>query len=122
MTERQSEAQFVARIRASLEQDSERLAPGIRTRLRRMRHEALTARRAPSRPRGGWRYAAGALAATAAVAGLVMLLPINHAPEGTPLAAMDDLDILAASEPLEIFEDMEFYTWLSDLEHEIQNS
>jgi hypothetical protein len=52
----------------------------------------------------------------------MFVLPFNRATERTPLAAMDDMDILAASEPFEIYEDMEFYSWLSELEDEIQDS
>ena len=40
----------------------------------------------------------------------------------SPLAVIDDMEMLASSDPLEIYEDMEFYSWLSDMENEIENS
>jgi hypothetical protein len=121
MTDKKIEQQFVARVREALEQGSGRLEPDVRSRLSRIRHEAVARRR--SRPRQGrrWRYAAGVLA-TATLAGLMLSLPFNRPNARTPLAAMDDMDILAASEPFEIYEDMEFYSWLSELKDEIQNS
>ncbi len=121
MTDKTSEREFVARIRTALDQSIEQLDPGIRSRLRRGRHEAL-ARKAVSSPRRRpWRWGAAMVAATAA-ATLVLLVPINPRHTQSPLAAIDDLEMLAASDPLEIYEDMEFYSWLSDMENEIENS
>ena len=119
MTDSQNEERFVARIRKTLDQDVERLEPGTRSRLTRMRHEAVS-RRADQQPRRrAWGLVAG-LAATAAA--VVLLLPLNRPMETSPLAAIDDMEILASSDPLEIYEDLEFYSWLSDLENGVQNS
>ena len=121
MTENNSEQQFVSRVRAALDESSEQLEPGIRSRLNRIRHEAVARQKGRRMRRRGWHLTAG-LAATAAAALLVLLLPINRSIEKTPLAAIDDIEILASNDPLEIYEDMEFYSWLSDLENEIENS
>lgn len=121
MTDKNIEQQIVSRIRSALEQSRDRLEPGIRSRLNRMRHEAVARQAAQPPWRRRWPFATGLLA-TAAAAGLILFLPLNRPAEKTPLAAMDDMEILASSDPLEIYEDMEFYTWLSDLENEIQDS
>ncbi len=120
MTDKRDEQQFVSRIREALDQSAEQLAPGGRARLSRMRHEAVTRQAERRAPRRSWRWAAG-LAAASAAAVLMLILPLNRPAEKTPLAAIDDMEILASSDPLEIYEDMEFYSWLSDLENEVQN-
>lgn len=121
MTDKHSEQQFVSRIREALDQSAEQLAPGVRSRLSRMRHEAAALHAERQAPRKSWRWAAG-LAAASVVAVLMLMLPFNRPAEKTPLAVIDDMEILASSDPLEIYEDMEFYSWLSDLENDVQNS
>lgn len=121
MTEKNAEEKMVARIREALEESTEQLDPGIRSRLTRMRHDAVAQRRAKRQRRIIWRYAAGALA-TAAVAGWIFLGPSMQTAQEHALAAMDDMDLLASGESFEIYEEIEFYSWLSDLDHEFENS
>ena len=118
MKDKSSEQQFVSRIRSALDQSVDQLDPGIRSRLRRMRHEALARKAAP--PQRRWRWATG-LAAAGAAAAMLLLLPIAPQDANSPLAAVEDLEMLASGDPLEIYEDMEFYSWLSDMENEIEN-
>ena len=120
MTDKQGEQEFVSRIREVLDQSAEELEPGIRSRLNRMRHEAVARHAQRRAPRRSWRWAAG-LATVSAAAVLMLMLPLDRPTEKTPLAAIDDMEILASSDPLEIYEDMEFYGWLSDLENDVQN-
>ena len=120
MTDNSSERQFVSRIRAALEQSAEKLEPGVRSRLTRMRHEVL-ARQTDQPPRNRtWRWFSGVAAAATMVA-LIVLLPIGPRDGQTPLAVIDDMEMLASNDPFEIYEDMEFYSWLSDMENEIEN-
>lgn len=119
--DKKTEQRFVSRLRSALEESSERLEPGIRSRLTRMRHEAVARQAVRPLRRRRRQYAAGLLA-TAAAAGLLLFAVTGPPVEKTSLVAMDDMDILASSDPLEIYEDMEFFTWLSDLEDEIQDS
>ncbi len=121
MSEKNTEESMIVRIRESLEESTAQLDPGVRSRLDRMRHEAVTQRRAIRQRRMIWRYAAGALA-TAAMAGWIFWGPSMRTTQDHTLAAMDDMDLLASDEPLEIYEEIEFYSWLSDLDHEFQNS
>ena len=119
MTDKTSERQYVSRIRTALEQSTARLDPAVRSRLMHMRHEVL-ARKADQAPRRRhWRWVAGAAEATAAA--LIVRLPIDPREVPTPLAAIDDMEMLASSDPLEIYEDMKFYSWLSDMENGIEN-
>lgn len=96
MTEKNAEEKMVARIREALEESTEQLDPGIRSRLTRMRHDA--------------------------VAGWIFLGPSMQTAQEHALAAMDDMDLLASGESFEIYEEIEFYSWLSDLDHEFENS
>jgi anti-sigma-K factor RskA len=121
MTNETNERQFVARIRAALDQSVEQLNPGVRSRLTRMRHDALARQTGPSSRRWHWRWGA-ALTAAVTAAALILLLPMNPRDAQSPLAVIDDMEMLASSDPLEIYEDMEFYSWLSDMENEIENS
>ena len=121
MSEKNTEEAMIAQIREALEESTAQLDPGVRSRLNRMRHEAVAQRRAIRQRRLIWRYAAGALA-TAAMAGWIFWGPSTRTPQDNALAMMDDMDLLASGEPLEIYEEIEFYSWLSDLDHEFQNS
>ncbi len=120
MTDKSRERQFVSRIRTALDQSAERLEPGVRSRLTRMRHEALACQTDQPPRHRHWRWVTG-VAAAAMVAALVMLLPIGPRDVRTPLAVIDDIEMLASGDPLEIYEDMEFYSWLSDMENGIEN-
>jgi len=91
------------------------LDAATRSRLTQARHRALEERTSMRNPR--WRSSllpAGALAATALVAWLVVWQspPTSDAVRVTPLA---DLEILLGEEDLEMLdEELEFYGWLEE--------
>ncbi len=101
----QADADFTARVRRSLDaglaaQDTLTLA-----RLRAARLNALAV--APRRP--AW---VAALPLAAACAALVIALEHAHAPPGAA-SGLDDVELLAGHEPLEFYQDLEFYAWLA---------
>lgn len=61
-------------------------------------------------PRRWLRFATAASLALAALVAAFLLIP----PTAPPLAAApDDMELLLAEETIELYEDMEFYQWLS---------
>ncbi len=101
----QADADFAARVRQHLDaglaaQDALTLA-----RLRAARLNAVAV--APRRP--AW---AAALPLAAACAALVIALEHAHAPQGAA-SGLDDVELLAGHEPLEFYQDLEFYAWLA---------
>lgn len=110
-----NEEEIVKEVKELLDASTERLSPEMEVRLRKVRHEALLQLETGRRwnPFGRW-VAAGSFAAVAAVIGLSLWLT---APElSVPLAAVDDTEIVASQEPLEVYEDLEFYRWLAHKE------
>ena len=105
---------FVASIRATLDRSAADLDAETLVRLRQGRRQALEARprRVP------WLVWAGGLA-TAAVAILVMVLwwPVAPGPRHHD-ASLDDVELLTAGESLDVYDDLEFYRWLADVDRE----
>ena len=102
------DADWLDRARRRLQRSTEELDPDTLRRLRQARAAALgqADRKAPTRwmPWGG-----AALAASLALA--VLLWQPWAGPPESP-AALEDLELLAAEENLELYEELEFYLWL----------
>jgi len=114
MSEQEREQAFFDKVKAALNEGSRNLDARTLSRLRQARHRALQA----DRPRAaweryGWRVPAAGVA-TASVALLSVMLYVSL-PSRIPLGdALEDADILASSENLEISVDLDFYTWLAE--------
>jgi len=105
--------EVVDALRAAL--DAEARGAALSPRLAEARHAALARRRFP-RP-AAWRVA-GLATAAAGVLGLVLWLGPHHGPSGPetpgPMAAADDLELLASGEGVEFYADLDFYVWLAE--------
>lgn len=101
------------RVRARLEEGAERLDFYTMQRLARARAAALNGER-PQRP-----WLIPSLGAAVAAALLVSVtLQIAHVSDPTPMeVAAFDLELLTSHDDLDMYQDLEFYTWLED-EHE----
>jgi hypothetical protein len=113
MDERDREV--VAALRAAL--DAEARGHALSPRLAAARRQALAGRRS-LRP-AAWGLA-GLATAAAGVLGLVLWLGGPHGASGparvaepTPMAAADDLDLLASGEGVDFYADLDFYLWLA---------
>lgn len=115
MTTARNEEEIVKEVKELLDASVERLSPGMETRLRQVRREALLQLESRRRwsPFGKW-ATAGSFAAVAAVIGLSVWLKTPE--QSVPVAAVDDTEIVASHEPLEVYEDLEFYRWLAHKE------
>jgi hypothetical protein len=104
-----------ARSKALFDDSVERLDGRTRSRLTQARHAALDELRAPRHRWFGFRLPAAGLATIALAAVMLVtwsgLRQPNVPGGGLPL---DDFDIVADSDNLEMLQDVEFYAWLED--------
>ncbi len=123
-------SEFEQRARALLEQSADRLPGAVRSRLTQARYAALAARSAsPARSAGApsfaRRWVAAGAAVAAALALLVVYLPIMRDGAQNPLgnaglanAGLEDIELLTDNDavPLNGDQDMDddFYEWAAD--------
>lgn len=107
---KQTEGEFEQRIRAKLDADLETLDPVIAQRLQRARRQALSAARPASTP--FWQPAIGF--AVAALLVLTVAIRPGMQPETPSPAALTDLELIAADDSLQLFEELDFYEWLAE--------
>ena len=113
----EDELSFIKKIKSNLVDGTEQLPAGIQSKLTRMRHEALDAgeRRGffanfnLSNPALRWPSMATACVSVLAVF-LYFQTPGGIHPD------FEDIDLLASEDPLELYEDLEFYAWLAEEE------
>jgi hypothetical protein len=109
------------KVRALFEDSVERLDARTRSRLTQARNRALEeVTKGAVQRRWLWAPAGGLLAA--ALVAAVMLWPgVGRAPLEAGAMPLEDFDIVADSENLELLQDMEFYVWLQDQAPEAGN-
>ena len=108
------ESVFVDKVRKALDDSVDNLDARTLSQLTQARHRALeTAESKPSvHRRPFWFSLAGLLTAAAVVVLAIFLARHPSGPEH--YSAIEDVEILAASENPEFFADMEFYAWLAE--------
>ncbi len=115
---------FIRQVKQQLDQESEALDAETLSRLRQARAYAIS--EGNDRKARHWSALGGRAVAFASVSVLAiavwLAVPTNPAQNAPALAeaqvtAFDDLELLAATEELEFYENMAFYYWL-----EIQNA
>lgn len=115
---RQDEPRWLEAVREQLDTDAAGYDAATLSRLNRARQAALDAGlRAQKRPWWHWSLVAVASSAAAVLAvALTLRTPETDAPPVAPVAMeqseVDDLELLAAGEDLELIENLEFYAWL----------
>jgi hypothetical protein len=104
---------FEDKARALFEDSVERLDAGTRSRLTQARNRALD-----EVSKGGvqrrWLWAPAGGVALAAIVAVVLSSNGWRSGADTGALALEDIDIVADSENLEMLEDVEFYQWLGD--------
>ena len=105
---------FVAQAKGAFDDSVERLDGAALSRLNQGRHAALE-QLASGRSKAAWtRWApAGGVAAAALLTMIVMRAPEM---ESMPVEVVSDFEILLEDESLQMLEDLEFYSWLDDVE------
>ena len=104
---------FEDKARALFEDSVERLDAGTRSKLTQARNRALD-----EVSKGGaqrrWLWAPAGGVALAAIVAVVLSSNGWRSGADTGALALEDIDIVADSENLEMLEDVEFYQWLGD--------
>ena len=111
MKDPKKDQEFIASAKQALDRSLEDLEPHTLARLRQVRHQALEPARTRV-PRFVW---AGGLATAFAT---LLVASVVFYPTGSPnsVTTFDDVEILASSEDLDFYDDLEFYHWLADAE------
>lgn len=109
------EPRWLVQVRAQLDADARDLDAATASRLNRVRQHALDGGLGQRRSRGTWfPYALAASMAAVLALTLTLRAPEQTLPPAAVTAAptVDDLDLLAGTEELELIENLEFYAWL----------
>ena len=110
-----TDEEFNKRAKADFDSSVDALDAATLSRLNRARHAALAELQQPVRQWTRWVPAAG-LAAVAVVAVVIVQNPAGI--DEPPPTAVADMEILLGEDSIEMFEDLEFYSWLDVMEQE----
>ncbi len=106
---KKSDEEFAQEAKALFDGSVDKLDAATLSTLNQGRHRALEAARSP---RGEWmRWAPAAGVATAVLIAVMVTLPEPGPVEVMP-EAMTDMDILLGEDSIDMYEDLEFYSWL----------
>lgn len=112
MSEQKPDQQFLHDVKQELDDSCERLDAQTLSRLNHIRHQAIEGKRPAfyQRPL----ISGGALAFFMLVLAVSFNFNIGNENEmDIALSELENIEILAAEESFELYEDMEFYQWLS---------
>jgi hypothetical protein len=99
--------QFVQRLSKALDAGQDALDPAIRRRLREARHAALE----QLGPRRSLWQPVAAFAIAASLVAAVLWWPGSQT--ALPATALQDVDVIAIDDSLQLYEELEFYEWLA---------
>ncbi len=105
--------EFETKARALFDESVERLDASTRSKLTQARNRALDEVKAGA-VRRRWIWAPASGVALAAIVAVVLSFGGMRSNSDAGALALEDLDIVADSENLEMLEDVDFYMWLAD--------
>jgi hypothetical protein len=105
---------FAAKAKGVFDDSVERLDAAALSRLNQGRHAALE-QLASGKSKAAWLRWAPASGIAAAVL-ITMIVMRGPEIESMPIEVVSDFEILLEGESLEMFEDLEFYSWMDDAE------
>jgi len=114
MTKDEKEAAFTASAKGLLEEGLREMDSRVLTRLGEVRRKAIASDKKAPIP---WMLPATGIAAACAVL-LAFFIWVKVPQKGASFPAMEDLELLAAPESLEFYEDLAFYSWLETRDRE----
>lgn len=109
-TEHYKKDDLLNKITSTLDSAVDELEGGTKSRLRSIRHEALTSTETSYRTT--WWVPAGSLAALAAIAVMTVSLWTIMPEEDEFKIPFEDFALLSDKEELEFYEELDFYLWL----------
>lgn len=111
MTEHDRDAAFIRAVRSRLDQSAEHLDALTLSRIAQARHAALQGRkRAPI-----LEYWLPAAALAIAASAVVVAVLVSRAPSAAE-PMLEDLELIAAPDDLDLYRNLEFYAWLEKYE------
>jgi hypothetical protein len=113
VTDQPNDAVFVERVKRALDEGTERLAPGVISGLNQVRYRALKAADRTQSPQPRWMAVklAGVMAACCTILAIGLWV---QPPAPSPMsAALADVEILAGEDGFELYEELDFFTWLA---------
>ena len=114
MTIDDREKNFLENATNILDQDIEDLDGATRSRLRQIRHTALE-KAGTGRPTWWQRFRMPAAAlVTASLIAAFSFLQMRKSDELQTVKTIEDVEILASNEQLDLYEDFDFYAWLAE--------
>ncbi len=114
MKAKETEDKFVQEFKKALDQSARDLDAGTLARLTRARQAALAKQKATVVPWWQWmKYPAAGLATALLI---FTFVNITRPPQdySGPVATLEDMDIIAAADHLELYADLDFYSWLAE--------
>lgn len=117
MSTKERDERLVAMVREHLDAGVDALDGRTTARLREARLKAVES----ARGRRGWfrlpRWVAVGGVATATAAILAVGVWLSDAPRESVVATADDIEVVAAQDQMQLYEDLEFYRWLATQEN-----
>lgn len=106
---RDNEDQFEQQLKQTLDQGNAAMDGETLSHLRRARHQALAAQHRPAYA-NRWIPATAMAGAAALAVGLWLHQPVQK--NQVLVAGLEDIDLLAAQEDIDFYEELDFYLWL----------
>ena len=116
MKNQNDENSFLKKVKHSLDQSEENIPAETQSRLQRIRQESLNIKEKEKIWKIKWLLTPYPALATAAVVLLAVLLSFPGNREQIPFNPIDDLEILASSNKIEFYDELDFYAWLAEEE------
>ncbi|QJT09012.1 hypothetical protein [Oceanidesulfovibrio marinus] len=113
-----NEREFLDTVRSVLDDSVDSLDGATRSALTRTRHAALDRRAQRESERRRWLRWGAVPAAGLAVAAVLMIVFLRVDGTNPPEAFMVDVEVLGSGEPVEFYEDLDFYQWYGEVENE----
>jgi len=109
---KKTDEEFASNLKETFDESVDALDGATLSRLNRSRNEALAELGEPGKRWRGWMPAAG-MATAVLLAVVVLQLPVGI--QSVPgVASVTDLEILLDEDSIEMFEELEFYSWMDD--------
>ena len=118
MTDKDDENSLLKKVKNSLDHSEKNIDAGNLSALNRIRQEALKIKEREKTGRLSWLPTPLPALATATVVLLAVFLVFTGEREQAPDNNLEDLEILVSNNKLEFYEDLDFYAWLAEEEHD----
>jgi hypothetical protein len=112
MNEKDRDSKFLKNIKKTLDDGSKNLDSSYQSRLTQIRHRALESK--SSGWFSNWTYLPAMQWGSVACALLIGILYFGEPGKTQLEPGLEDIDLLASADVMELYEDLEFYSWLAE--------